>query len=94
MSKESDVRDHEDDKRLPGTGDLVGGRAMTTLVAGAAVAVLAPELLPGMAIGVAARVRPAGASGAGRGAAPAHQAGGEGRLCGGGQDLGGGGRSR
>jgi hypothetical protein len=42
-------------------GELVReerGGLMTTIVTGAAVAILAPELLPGMAIGVAALLAP------------------------------------
>jgi hypothetical protein len=35
-----------------------GSTLMTTLLAGAAVAIFAPELLPGMAIGVAAMLAP------------------------------------
>lgn len=58
MSKETDDRGNADDKDLPETSDQGGGGAMTTLVTGAAVAVLAPELLPGMAIGVAAMFAP------------------------------------
>jgi hypothetical protein len=38
--------------------DSAGSPLLTTAIAGAAVAVLAPELLPGMAVGVAAVMAP------------------------------------
>src|SRR5215470_10983377 len=39
-------------------GEASGSPIITTMIAGAAVAVLAPELLPGMAVGVAAVMAP------------------------------------
>ena len=39
-------------------GESAGSPLLTTAIAGAAVAVLAPELLPGMAVGVAAVMAP------------------------------------
>jgi hypothetical protein len=40
------------------SNDSAGSPLLTTAIAGAAVAVLAPELLPGMALGVAAVMAP------------------------------------
>lgn len=57
MAENNDAHRAVDD----GLGEVIeeeGSGLMTTLVAGAAVAILAPELLPGMAIGVAAMLAP------------------------------------
>lgn len=46
------------DEEIGEFGEEEGSSMMTALVTGAAVAVFAPELLPGMAIGVAAMLAP------------------------------------
>lgn len=57
MAEDNDSQ-HSADEELSEVIEEEGSGLATTLVAGAAIAIFAPELLPGMAIGVAALLAP------------------------------------